>query len=525
MRTTENRFQNFANRLPAAQLVFGIILGMILAVLMGVLISRGNIRVLLMITGALTGCALIFRFRKNVWLLIPFFSSFTGSLPFLPLPFSVPDMARLTVFGLFIAFIAMKIPLHKLKIDYLDVLLFIFLGYVATVFLRNPVGVNALGSELVGGRPYFTAVIAVMTWFVYQKVRIPPNLAFWFPLLAAGLGIFNGILTVLTWYFPGTVPLIAPFYSGISTQTYMAQEFGGPDEFNRVQPLGSFGSSIGILLTGYFRPITLINPAYLGRFLIFALAIQFIFMSGYRTMLFNVMLAFIISSYLRDGFKEFPKYIVIGLFGLMAIAGIQSSSTQILPFGMQRALSFIPGITWSEHAERATDASDDWRHQMWHDVWHEPQWIENKVLGDGFGFSREDLELMKQADTGGVGYIGVHDPTLHQKITGAYHNGPLTTIRFVGMVGLALFTILLLARAKYAIDLFRDARDTPYYVPCLLAAISAITFPISWFLVFGAFTSDFANIILAIATLRLYRNSLDDYLAAEKNKLATASDA
>ena len=63
--------------------------------------------------------------------------------------------------------------------------------------------------------------------------------------------------------------------------------------------------------------------------------------------------------------------------------------------------------------------------------------------------------------------VATIDPRESQEnmlISGDFHSGPVSTIRFVGYVGLALFFPLLVGIAVYAARLIKRAKGTPYFL-------------------------------------------------------------
>ena len=96
---------------------------------------------------------------------------------------------------------------------------------------------------------------------------------------------------------------------------------------------------------------------------------------------------------------------------------------------MQRTLSFLPGH-WDSRAVKDATGSTEWRLEMWRDIPKGTQYISDKIMGDGFGFSRAELSAMERQKfaTGGMQQEDF-------MIIGAFHNGPLSAIRFVGVVG------------------------------------------------------------------------------------------
>lgn len=498
-------------------------IGLFLAVVIGFLAAGAQVLPLVAATGVIGAIVITLMLKEKVWLLIPICGGLSGALPFLPLPFSIADLSKMYVFGMFLIFYALKVRIHKARFDWLDALLWLNLIYLFTVFVRNPVGVRAIPSDLVGGKPYALVLISISSWLVYSRVRIWPSLAKWYPLLGLTGTLLHGFIQLFTWAIPASVPFIARFYSGVSFQSYIEENFSSESsESERVGPLGSLGRSISPVLLAYFRPLSLLNPLRPIRFCVFVTAALAILLSGFRSYIFQLGALFFIASILHNGKSEIPKLVIPGIAALILLIVVQSSGFD-LPNSIQRSLSFIPGIEWSQKAAESAEDSSEWRYQMWREVWTEPRWIKNKIFGDGFGFSRSDYQLMIDKKLHMGGFVD-SDRTLVQKINGDFHNGPLSAIRFVGIVGLIFYTLLLFGRAAYAYRLYKDARGTPYYVPAILFAMTCIYAPFHFFLIFGAFNKELPGMILSVAGLRLLRNSLDDYqrqrsIASEKQEL------
>jgi hypothetical protein len=107
-------------------------------------------------------------------------------------------------------------------------------------------------------------------------------------------------------------------------------------------------------------------------------------------------------------------------------------------------------------------------------------------------------------------------------ITGDYHSGPVSSIQFVGYIGLFLFTALLIANAKYAWKIINSARKTAFFPLALFSGIGAIGHPIFFWLVFGGYGGDFVQAIFTLGMLNLIDRSIRKEKAikvlAEKEK-------
>src|ERR1700757_4167998 len=130
------------SRLASAILVGG---GIVCALLLGTSIGEGDLLAFALF-GAVATITIVLTLQDRIWVLIPTFWYVPGKLGFLPLPLSVRDLAMLTAFGVFVVFLALRFITADAKVELLDWIVFLNIGYLVTVFARNPVGLSAIGS-------------------------------------------------------------------------------------------------------------------------------------------------------------------------------------------------------------------------------------------------------------------------------------------------------------------------------------------------------------------------------------------
>jgi hypothetical protein len=181
-----------------------------------------------------------------------------------------------------------------------------------------------------------------------------------------------------------------------------------------------------------------------------------------------------------------------------------------LPFPAQRALSFLPG-KWEYIAKAEAEASTEWRVTMWKAMLEGDRYIHNKWLGDGFGFTHREFEIM-DANRGG----STADQQENLMISGGVHSGPVSTIKYVGYVGLVLFMIFLTLVAMRSARLIRRAQGTPFYSLALFICIPVVLYPLGFAFVFGAFDGDLPNSILLVGMQRMLENSIEAYEAKKE---------
>ena len=125
---------------------------------------------------------------------------------------------------------------------------------------------------------------------------------------------------------------------------------------------------------------------------------------------------------------------------------------------------------------------------MWKDIPKGTRYINNKIMGDGFGFSRAELSAMERQQ-----FLSGEISQEDSMIIGAFHNGPLSAVRFVGIVGLILYYMLLIYSAVYAWRLIRAADGSDYFPLALFIGLAVIWEPFNYTFVFGAFDSGLAE--------------------------------
>lgn len=478
------------------------LLGMGFAVYCGRLSGTGQTRVLIAIFALLLVSTICLAMRSRIWLLIPVMGGFTGQLLPLPVPFAVRDLSILLAFGLFLLLVALKIVRDKPTYTRVDLLVLMNILYVASLFLRNPVGVKALGSEYVGGRPYFEVLIAVFAYWVLLRARADVGQLRRIPIY---ITFTTGLLTlvnVFAIWFPAAGAVLARTYTGVSSVgSERPDDRVAVESSNRKVHFYGLGIAMVSLLCSYFPPLTLAIPVYVMRFSLFMLGMGSVLVSGFRNGIISVGLFFVLGSYFQRGWREAVKVLVIGTVLTVLVVGGHGTFYE-LPRPAQRALSFLPG-KWDPIALTDAQGSTEWRLDMWKLVLRGDKYIRNKLLGDGFGFSRRELHIMTSNML--LGEQSKEDFL----IVGAFHSGPLSTVRYAGFVGLALIYALFVAVAVLAVRLIIRTRGTPLLPVTLFFGIPLIYQPFFYTFVFGAYDNALPSTIVSVGLLKLLWKTME----------------
>lgn len=488
-------------------LVMGI--GVLFAFYAGNYVADEDYTPIAIILGGLLAITLVFGVGSNAYLTIPMCWPLIGSIHLLPLPFNVRQIAMIFACVIFVSgIIFKKKSSKKVSLDSIDIWIWVNIVYLITVFFRNPVGINAFGGDRVGGRPYVDVALGVFAYLILRRETISPKIARLIPIVWLGGESVNAMGGLVGMYLPTLGSKIGMLYSGFLPEfgkEAMAIEVGE----TRLGSLQSFGSTLILFIVCSVNPTHLIRPGNLLKLGGYLLGLILIMLSGFRNALMNVFLMTGLAVILRDRFLGFLKVITIVLIG--GICGVLLSySTIDLPWTFQRTLSFLPG-NWDPTAVEAAKDSSEWRYEMWRTALSSDRYIHNKVFGDGFGVSRSDYDKMMDAMMGGVGFVGESVTQERFMVSGQFHSGPVSSIRFVGYLGLILFFILLILLARYSYRMILDSVNTDFQFISLFIGIPILIYPIFFLFVFGAYEMDIINSLFYAGMLKMINSSIRNY--------------
>jgi len=482
------------HNISANQIVIwvALLLGLLVAVMIGSAVGSSDMRLVAGVIAAIPVAVIFVKLKTNIWVLLPIGWFLTGRLPWLPLPFTVRDLCFMTVIFFFTLFFATRALPWKRKLSTLDYLIYINLAYLAIVYVRNPAGFWAMQTSVVGGRPYFEIALALGAFMILSRVQISDSIARIFPFFFIIPAWIVGLLDALTRISPQFSQPLGMIYSGVGSRGAASaiQQEARIGE-TRLDSLQFAGSSTVLALCAKYNPITLISPLYPFRVFLFGLGMLAIFLSGFRSVILFAMVAFLLSAVLRGSLKDL-WLAGAGLFlGLVMLIAVQGSLLQ-LPLTVQRTLAWLPG-DWSEEARGLGDDSTRWRVEMWQWAWNDDRILRDRVWGQGFGLSIDDMNLIASslmAGQGGASLLGGSDRE-NFMITGSFHSGPLSSIKYIGLVGLALYYPLLCYIAFLAWRLCKGARGTKAFPLALLVGIPVIYEPFNFVFIFGGLEGNY----------------------------------
>lgn len=483
------------------------ICGILLALSLSKSIAGGSAGLVVGVFLSLAAIAVVLRFKEKVWVLIPIFWTLIGQIPSLQIPFGARDLVVLFVFLAFLTLRALKIVRYKPDFSSLEILGMVLAIYVVISFVRNPVGVDALNSDRVGGRPYFNCLIGAIAWWILRQTTLRPANANRLALgMTAGRMIEGVLAQFLQWF-----PVLGGFFMLYYTCGFFLWAAGanttsipGAESTERAGYLVAVGQPLLVYLCSRFPLKSFLYPSKFLWLLLLVVGVLCVLLSGFRSALAACIATFVLAEFIRYRWKGVAFLAAVGaVFLFVAVVG--NGTFFDLSHSIQRSLSWLPG-KWDAYAKLEASESTRWRTEMWKEMLTTDHYIENKVLGDGFGFSKRNLETMMA-----IAFRGGESGTEGQEsfmITGSVHSGPVGAVRHGGYVGLLILLVLLFAQAREGWRLIHRSLHTPYRLLTLVICIPAVIEPFFFIFIFGAYENAIPDSLYTLGMLRMLANSL-----------------
>ncbi len=480
--------------------------GILLAIFLARKVGNGQTGFVFGVLLAIFAVGIVLAIREKIWVLVPIAWGLSGQIPSLGLPFSARDLAVFFVFAAFLPLKAFKILRRKPTFGQLELICGIMAIYLVIAFVRNPVGVDAMDSDRVGGRPYFNCIVGVLAYWILSQVTLRTKNADRLGIAMLFGRMAEGVIAQLLAWFPALIAYSSLYYTcgffNWVSNPDTAAILPGAESTQRLGHLAAIGQP---LLTYLFaaRPLgQMLNPFRPWWPLLVGLGVVCVFASGFRSVLFLCMAILAVATFIRHRWQGLAR---LGLPMTLALLLLILGNGRIfeLPHSTQRALSWLPG-EWSEQAVLEAKESTSWRTYMWKQMLTTDRYIQNKMLGDGFGFSKRHYETMQYFSKYGTGAEGQEN----FMISGNVHSGPVGAVRYAGYVGLFLLLVILVLLAREAWRIIHLAYRTPFRTLTLFICIPIAFEPVFFTLIFGAFDNAIPEAFYGLGMLRMLRNSI-----------------
>ncbi len=408
----------------------------IVAVVLGKVVSRGDLILTIAPFVGIIGVYLGFRYRTLLPAIALGMMWYGGGSPFLDdLPYSFYFICAAC--GISVMHIAMKIP----KEDSLDrelpvsalagivALLGVVIIFVAITLLKKkgflPVSLYGAAGGLTYSVKYL--LITAFVYFVFngritlEKLDRIPKVALVVAALAAAIDAIN-------YLNPNTAFITYYFTTGINFEV-MGVLRGATDSVLRLSGLRELGLYIVLYLCSRIivrsRKQERFTISY-GEFSLFAISGFIILMSGYRG--FLIRYAIVLFAFLWVYRRRLAVLGILGGASIWILGILIGSSITQLPLPVQRVLGSLPGVYKTNVAYSALGGID-WRLELYHrffdnQFWKHP-WFGRGQVGD-FHVVAESAYA---------------DPILFFEVTQLWHSGVASALDMVGIFG-ACFLLL-----------------------------------------------------------------------------------
>jgi hypothetical protein len=483
--------------------VVAVIIGTAIAYWFGILAGEGSVGTVIGWLAFGGFIALLLSLRQYVWMLIPITASLAGQLPQVQYGPALHDVVVVGVAVAYFTLIAFKVIKEKPKFETIDFWVFVNVFYIVITWLRHPTGSLAMGSDRIGGRAYGYTALAFISYWILARSALPSlNAAKWMLRWIIGVIWFQGILNILANFSPNFGLQINQYYSGVTPPDPGDPDAppAGPNDvpIERNGYVSTLAQPVASWLLARFNPFTLINPLYAWRCLCFLICAYCSLLAGFRSEAVNLAGFFLVATMVRSHWLDVVR---VGFLGFLGILGVWVlSQFGHAPGSVQRALCFLPG-NWDPGVVADARVSSEWRYEMWRLMLTEPRYIENKWLGDGFGFSMTQFSAITQAKT-------TADQQENFMIIGQVHSGPISAIRFVGVVGLLLYLIFAFYMAYMAFRIARACLGTELSTLVLFLCMQMIWQPVNFIAVFGSYDGNLPQQIYWAGLLKMVGNTL-----------------
>ena len=500
-----------SNKIKAI-LVF--VISTFIAIYLGIAAATAQTEIVAWVTGVSTLVVCLILGNK-IWLLIPFMTSLSLTLMIPGTPSTVLVAQILFIGFSTLILLTRRLP-FSLQISELEIWIALLTLCVVQVYVRNPVGLNILGGSTVGGRAYFVYALTLIAALIFCGLRVPAIQLRTAMLLSIIGGLLNFGAGLVGWFFPK----LGVWYGAVeikSLQQGITNEMVDTSVAGRIDFLVKIPLTLSNWVSSHINPL---RGAFHFKWLpLILLSFAFAAFSGYRNVIGAVGLTYLVGLFYRGGLVSVVVSGLIAASGLAALAIFNTISP--LPPNMQRAFSFLPG-TWEKSYILDGEASTDWRVEIWNEVLLTDRWIEDKILGDGLGYSAKEMAVQealsaKKGIAGGVSGFDFQRESILS--TGDYHSGPVSAVRTVGYVGLFIMALAQIRTLVHAHRLIRKYRSTEWFTIVLFFGIPTIWYPVFFWFVFGGFALDGPAILMNAAIIRLLQNNLPPILPSAETEV------
>lgn len=367
-----------------------------------------------------------------------------------------------------------------------DIIIIALTIIMGVAFYRRPASIDAINNlfgidtDYIAGRAFPVFVFSLIQYICFSCIPFKRN----------------AILKCLKWNL--ILQLACTFILGLSSlRGAVAHENSDYLQYGMFREFGEIIFITVYCSAPFFKLI--VSPKAIVALSISAITI---FFSGFRSMLAQFGLLVIAVCIVK---KEYYALIISFIIGVISIGLLHASdSLKELPFQAQRTLCVIPGLAVEQGIRAGTDASTNWRVEMW--KWAlDPRTghIKDYMLGDGFGieaaYQRRSMRSVMRGDL-------VHGDQKDFAKLRVWHSLFIDTLQSVGYLGVFVIygAVLYATFVMYRIN--TRLRDTPFFIYSMLYTSRISVFAIYFFLSTHSLYSFLVILMSHLAYLKVFHN-------------------
>jgi hypothetical protein len=492
-----------------------ILLGVIaafFAIYLGLTSATAKFETIIWILGGVV-LIMLLAMGRHVWAIVPIAASFNGGISLLP-GYPQPWYVFTPLVAIFLALrFLMRSKIFQLRWTWVDTLMIMQILVLFQAYIRNPTGLSIFSSGIVGGKPYLDYSVAIVSYFMLTFIKTDIINFKRIVLIIILINVGDDLLRAATNFSGPLSQIVGRVYSNVE---YTSNEMGinyTYDKDTRFGGLFFLGSTLGLICYSFYRPISCVFPIPLRPFLIHFISLVLIAFSGFRTGLIRICMLFAASSLVRR--KKLDVLIVAVLGSLLLTVLGSTLGLRYLPMPAQRMLSFLP-FEVDPSIRESANASSDWRFEMWRIVLTSDRYIKNKILGDGFGYSKAEHDAQMNSALLGTRYTG--GDSIDMFIAkGSYHGWHVEAIRFTGVIGLVIGVFILFAFARIAWKCIHHYERRDVWGHVMFVCLPFLIEPFAHILVFGSYKGTFIELIASAGILRVLDNLRREEIAVGRN--------
>lgn len=375
------------------------------------------------------------------------------------------------------------------------------------VIMVRGFGMAILGSGDYGGKVY------IFLFFALAAYRFAPKIELTASQMRRLIGAI--VVSALLMMVIQAIIYLAPslyfsFEQFVETHAnyLLSMQEGEASERVRWQAAGTVATPLLLVSVAFFARRRNRIPLYLSLAFVIGLSL----LSGFRNVLVSVVITSVVMVLATS--RQRVRDVVVLIIGAIVAYGMLIVTGPYLPYSVQRALSFLPGMQWSPDTVLTAAGTVEWRLAIWKMAWANiPKYL---FIGRGLLLENvyEHAWMPVSYYRSGEFYYATH----------SYHSGPLSLILDTGILGLVGFFLFQIGIVLSGIKLLRSSRGwragflESYLYACVILAATKI---FSFYFLFGDIRGGLPDLVLLGILIQITGRIVRERALAETVSAAT----